>query len=203
MKKHILYLLLFTSIVLNAGDKLVNKPTSEVASIEEENKSSLYVGLGSGWSRLSDDYTDEYFQMIPITILAGYKINEYLSIEGRYYNNISDVKYDNGNTFNQSSDDFDTDFEMYSAFLKINYSLNSFNPYLLLGYGEVELSNIMGASRSENSFQYGIGILYNYSEHFKLFVDYVKLYHDKGFDNRAIDRTIDVDCITFGGIYEF
>jgi hypothetical protein len=61
----------------------------------------------------------------------------------------------------------------------------------------------MGASRSENSFQYGIGILYNYSEHFKLFVDYVKLYHDKGFDNRAIDRTIDVDCITFGGIYEF
>ncbi len=162
-----------------------------------------------GSLKLKNDFTKEHFKTKALTLQAGYKINDYLALEGRYTHHVGDVEYDHGtdHRVNESVDidDYPTDFTNIALYFKPSYSYEKVTAYALLGYGEVELTNIPlgGVDRAEAGFQWGIGLTYEVNENLSLFVDYVTLYDDKGFNYRATNSDIKVDALTVGVSYRF
>lgn len=201
MKKHIFLLisiLLFTKISFAEGN---------IPPIVK--KSAFYAGMGFSYMKLNNDLTDEEFNTNAVTLQAGYKYNNYLSVEGRYSHHVGDVEYKHGSTSNPYIDDYPTDFNNIAIYLKPIYPIGNLSLYALIGYGEVELTDIplggkyISADRAEDGFQWGAGIDYTFNENISLFVDYVQLYNDTGFDYRAIDADILVDIYTLGISYKF
>ncbi len=78
-----------------------------------------------------------------------------------------------------------------------------FNVYALLGYGGVQLGNLESGDAAESGFQWGLGASYDATETIAVFVDYVKLYDDTGFDYRAQLEDVDSDAWTLGVSYIF
>jgi len=172
-------------------------------------ESSFYVGVGFSGMRLNNDLTDEKFSANAVMLQAGYQYNHYLAIEGRYTFHVGDVEYKHGTTINLNYSDYPTDFENVALYLKPMYPIDDFSVYALLGYGEVGLTNIplggagISADRAESGFQWGLGAGYAFSEDISVFVDYVRMYDDTGFDKRAQDANIVADAWTFGISYKF
>jgi opacity protein-like surface antigen len=184
---------------LSAGD-IYQKAESPVAAIRSE---GLYIGLGSGWMRLKDHYTQEYFQTVPVALILGYRWNDYLGIEARYYRDSGRVRYDGGNTAAPDDSDFPTTFQAYGVYLKPSVPFEDLTLYGLLGYGYVSLSDIMGADREEHAWQYGGGVSWSFRPSWRLFIDYLHLYGDKGFDGRAKLRRVTSQVMTVGVTYAF
>ena len=135
--------------------------------------------------------------------------NLILSIEGRYVFHVGNINYDHGSNShtNKGKDinDYPADFTNIGIYLKPMYRIEHAAPYLLIGYGEVKLTNIPqgDADRAEAGFQWGVGISYIVNNHFSIYADYLCMYDDKGFDGRAVNRNIISDSWTFGLSYHF
>jgi opacity protein-like surface antigen len=205
MKKSLSVLLL--SHMLFAGGSiapaLVEKPLPvEKPTVDE---SAFYLGVGISGMRLKDDSTDEEFSAKGVMIQAGYQYNKNIAIEGRYTVSIGDTEYDHGKTHNADIGDYPSDFTNIGVYLKPMYPIGDLNLYALLGYGQVELTNIPigDVDRSEDGFQWGLGAEYIFADNISAFVDYVSLYDDKGFDYRAQNSDIVSDVWTFGISYRF
>ena len=197
------------SSTVSAGGK-ISIPESIPTVVEPLiDESAFYVGLGVSNMNLHDDFTDEEFSATGIMLQVGYQINKYFAVEGRYTRNIGDVEYDHGNTNNPDYDDYPTDFSNIAIYLKPMYPIDKLNIYALLGYGQVELTNIplggtgISADRAESGFQWGLGASYDVTDEIAVFVDYVKFYDDTGFDYRARQVNVDSDAWTFGVSYKF
>jgi len=205
MKKTILILSALTSFSL-AG-KNVGIPTSEIIAIEEPINISYYIGIGLSGFYLKNDLSKEEFKSYAGLVLGGINLNKYVSIEGRYYKSFGDMEYYKGNTGNINYDDFPGTFSDYSAFLKLKAPYKSFEPYLLVGYGEVNFDSLPYLSgrseRSEAGFQYGLGASYNFTNNISTFIDYTKLYDGKGFDGRALNADVSIDTFNIGFSYKF
>ena len=188
-----------------AGDtnlKNYQKALPEVKTIQD-NSSRFYVGLGSGYMNLEDDYTKEVFDTIPLVCSLGYRYNAYLAIEARYTRSIT-VRYDGGHTISLDDDDFPTTFENKALYIKPSYPVtNNVGLYVLLGYGEVSLSDIKGSDRIEDGFEWGIGLSYHISSRVNVFMDYTNLYNNNGFDGRAIHRNVTSGLFVLGASYAF
>ena len=171
--------------------------------------SSFYVGMGFSALSLNNDRTNEEFSANGMMLQAGYQYNRYIAVEGRYTLHMGDVEYDNGSTSNPNYDDYPTDFTNAAIYLKPMYPIDDFSIYALLGYGEVELTNIplggpgIGADRAESGFQWGLGGSYTFNENISGFVDYVRMYDGTGFNYRAMDADIVADAWTLGVSYKF
>ena len=187
-------------MTLYAGSKDVSEAVSPVISVDN---SGLYIGLGTGWMQLKDDFTKEYFETQPLLLQVGYQFHAYFAIEGRYLRDAGKVTYEKGITSNPNDDDFPTTFRNKALYLKPMYPMGDYTLYALLGYGEVSLCDILGADRAEKGFQWGVGISYDLSAHIKLFVDYTSLYEGHGFDGRAKVRNTHVDLVIAGASYVF
>jgi opacity protein-like surface antigen len=85
------------------------------------------------------------------------------------------------------------------------YPVGNFNLYALLGYGEVEITNIpLGdVDRAEDGFQWGLGAGYQVNNEISVFIDYTQMYNDTGFDYRAVNSDILADAWTLGLSYKF
>ena len=169
------------------------------------NESGLYIGVGISALKLKDHFTDEEFTANGVMLQAGYQYNKYLAIEGRYSFHVGDVAYDKGKLKGVNYDDYPTDFTNLGIYIKPMYSVDNFSAYALLGYGEVELTNIPqdDADRTEAGFQWGLGLGYDFHENVSIFVDYVRMYDDDGFDGRATNRNVVADAWTLGVTYKF
>ncbi len=185
---------------LYAGAKDISEAISPVVSVDD---SGFYMGLGTGWIQLKDDFTEEYFETQPLLLQAGYRLDTYFAIEGRYLRDVGKVSYENGTTSNPDNNDFPTTFRNKALYLKPMYPAGDYTLYALLGYGEVSLSDIRGADRTEKGLQWGVGISYTLSAHITLFVDYTSLYEGHGFDGRAKVRNTHVDLVIAGASYVF
>ena len=189
-----------------------------VATIEEPvvivpeviaDDSSFYLGVGFSAMSLNNDLTDEEFSANGMMLQAGYQYNRYIAIEGRYTFHVGDVEYDHGSTLNLNYDDYPTDFTNAAIYVKPMYPIDDFSIYALLGYGEVEMTNIpqggagISADRAESGFQWGLGASYAFNENISGFIDYVRMYDGTGFDHRAMDADIVSDAWTFGVSYKF
>ncbi len=202
MKNHILSLMSIMALSGTAyagGDIAPVEPVAEAPVVIDN--SAFYLGLGFGQAAVNDDYTNEEVDTNTVMLQAGYQYNQYVALEGRYTFGFN-TDYDPGNTGNASSD-YDDDFSSWGIYVKPMYPIGDFNIYALLGYGGVMLDNLEQGDAYESGFQWGLGAGYAFTENISVFVDYVSLYDDTGFDYRAQNRNIDSDTWTVGVSYKF
>jgi len=183
------------------GDIAPVEPVIETPVVIEE-QSPFYIGLGIGSTELNDDFTNEEISSNTIMLQAGYKYNEYVALEGRYSFGFN-TDYDRGNLNDSLSGDYDSDISNWGIYVKPIYPIGNFSLYALLGYGGVMLDDLENGDAYEDGFQWGLGADYAVNENFSVFVDYVALYDDTGFDYRAKNDDIDTDTWTLGVSYRF
>ena len=204
MKKNLLSLvsILALSGVSFAGGDMATavEPVVEIPEVVVDN-SAFYLGLGFGEAKVNDDDTSEEFKSTTMMLQAGYQYNEYVALEGRYTFGF-DTDYSPGNT-NSQSGDYNGDFSSWGIYVKHMYPIGDFNLYALLGYGGVMLDDLAGGDAYESAFQWGLGAGYAFTEQVSVFVDYVSLYDDTGFDYRARLDDVDSDTWTLGVSYKF
>ena len=200
-------LLSLNSMLIAGGDvvEIVEAEATEVITSE----SGFYLGLGVSRMALNNDYSGEEFSVTGLMLQAGYQYNRYLALEGRYSFDISDVQYDHGNVLQADIDNYPGNFSNLAAYVKGMYPIGDFRPYLLIGYGEVALTNIplggpgISADRAESGFQWGLGADYKFTESVSVFIDYLRAYDGNGFDGRAVDVDVSSDMWTLGVSYRF
>lgn len=162
-----------------------------------ENDNGFYVGLGYGLGKLEEDFHgdedgahtvfegSEKIDYDTIMLQAGYKFNQYLALEGRYWRSFGD----NGWTYRESgytagepytlseTGENGDNLEAFGIYLKPMYPLTEeLDIYALLGYGNVTLNDDdHGDWLDESDFQYGVGVSYDLTKNIAIFVDYMRL----------------------------
>lgn len=208
LSNRIVVLLVISSTILIGGGNVATLSQKKTVPVNVK-ENGFYVGLGMNRMALNNDYTDEEFSVTGLMLQAGYQYNQYLAIEGRYNFDIGDVDYDHGTVLHPDIDDYPGNFTNLAVYVKGTYPIGNFTPYVLLGYGEVALTNIplggpgISADRAEKGFQWGLGAGYQFTEAISFFVDYVRAYDGTGFDGRAADVDVSADIWTLGIRYTF
>ena len=176
-------------------------PVEEIVVAPVVDSSAFYIGLGIGDATINNDTTNEEFSSTTFMLQAGYQYNEYVAVEGRYSFGFS-TDYDMGTTYGIPGG-YDGDISSWGVYVKPMYPIGDFGVYALLGYGGVMLDDLSGGDAYESGFQWGLGASYAVSENISVFVDYVSLYDDTGFDYSAQLDDIDSDTWTAGMSYKF
>ena len=195
-------MLLSSTLAMAGGDiapvePAVNTPQVPEAA-EEPTATKFYAGLGYSCMQMGLDTPDvDISAMTGLSLAAGYDINQYLSVEGRYTVGLGDLNVETWNT----DEDKSWDMSNIALYLKPKYAINRFIVYGLLGYGQVTFDN--GTSYSENGIQYGAGLSTMVNDTFDVYVDYRRLYDDTGFDGFAEGRDVAVNSFTVGANYHF
>jgi opacity protein-like surface antigen len=121
---------------------------------------------------------------------AGYKFNQYVSVEGRYWIGLEeDVLVDNTlyNDFTANS---------WGLYVKPMYPVyDGLDVYALLGYASTSYDDVV---EDVDGFSWGLGIEYTFSNNIGLFIDYASLNYDSGTYNDDY-----VDTYNFGVNYKF
>jgi len=195
----IVSILALSGVAYAGGDIVPVEPIVETPVLMKQ--SPFYLGLGIGSAEVNDDFSSEEFSSTTLMLQAGYQYNPYIAVEGRYTFGL-DTDYDPGNTGALSSD-YDGDFSSWGLYVKPMYPIGDFSLYALLGYGGIMLDDLAGGDAYESGFQWGLGADYAINENFSVFLDYVTLYDDTGFDYRAQLDDVDADTWTLGVSYRF
>lgn len=173
----------------------VVEPIIEIQEAPIVDDSGFYVGLAYGYADISDDYTastgsfgnhEDNFNTYMLQ--AGYKFNQYIAVEGRYWDSVGDGDWTDrytlpdGRVFNTSGPC--SEFSAWGLYVKPMYPVTEeFDVYALLGYGNVDLSTEFGRDAkfldmNEDGFQWGLGASYELTDNVAVFADYVNLYND-------------------------
>ena len=172
--------------------------------------SSFYVGLGYSYMNINEKWPyattegsgEQDLNGNALTVLAGYNFNKYIAVEGRYSITLGDMTAE----FVEGDEtDIDAELSNIALYLKPMYPVGELTLYGLLGFGKVTLEAPNGEEFSESGFQWGLGAGYAVTEDVGVFVDYTRLYDDKGFDNfsEVQDRDFVIDSINVGVTYKF
>ncbi|HIP28170.1 MAG TPA: porin family protein [Sulfurovum sp.] len=163
--------------------------------------SGFYAGIGASVASTREesqnffDVEDGQDRTGDITLVAGYDINEYIAIEGRYQFSVAEE-----NILDKTS---------WGIFAKPQYSVTEdFKVYGLLGYGGLDVSgtNHIGSTiaADDTGFQWGLGASYEVYENISIFIDYLNI--ASGMSTTAFVTSnvdIDSDAFTIGVIYHF
>lgn len=212
MKKSFISLMAVYALsgLLYAGGDMVavEEPVVEVPMVVDE--SAWYVGIGFSSMSIDNDFTKEEFSTNAVMFQGGYQYNRYIALEARYWLNVGDLDYEHGRTINEDISDYPGDFTNGGIYLKPMYPVDNFSLYALLGYGQLEVTNIPPSTigvnagdREERAIQWGLGASYDFSETMSAFMDYVRMYDDVGLDGRAQNSDVLADAWTFGFTYKF
>lgn len=216
MKKIILSLAVISSLGFASGDAMLVVPTAE-----EIDDTGFYLGAGvsamsSRKSSVSMDIFNEKAgqdRLGNVELLAGYIVNDYLAIEGRYGFGITD-------------EDRVEMTSQWSIFLKPTYKFeddedrangeNYFSVYALLGYGGVKLEGVNGvvALVDKSGFQWGLGVSYTfretssdgnytYKDSWTVYADYASLGSNMEGLYYTGETEVSADAFTVGLIYKF
>jgi len=192
-------LLAITNSSAFAASKYVHltEPTTdiqkkEVVVVNDNVKyDGFYLGGGFTYMLLNDAVE---LRGHALTLIAGYYLNEYIGIEGRYTTTIDRVDTDTGAYVTSS----DIDMTNLGIYIKPMYNLTTgFSLYGLAGYGKAKADSL-----SEDGLQWGLGAKYELSNGVGLFFDYMNLYDGDDFDGTQIDHTF-YDATSFGATYTF
>jgi opacity protein-like surface antigen len=156
-------------------------------SVHAEDENNWYLGAQYSAQEVTS-LPDRKFKTVGV--VGGYQYNKYFALETRYNTGTSGYShpfYVNGASDDQYKEDIDT---QASLFIKASYPIfNSFGIYALAGLtkSEYEITTSRSATdlegnttttyphiikHSENGFTYGIGLNYQITEAFTLFIDY-------------------------------
>ncbi len=182
------------------GTAPVSEPAIVVPAVDDT-VSGFYAGLGASVAstRESDlnffDIENGQDRTGDVTLLAGYDINEYIAVEGRYQFSVAEE-----NIIDKTS---------WGIFAKPQYPITEdFKVYGLLGFGGFDVSgtNHVGTAIAvdDTGFQWGLGASYEVFENISIFIDYLKIatgMPTAAFVTSNVD--IDSDAFTIGVIYHF
>jgi opacity protein-like surface antigen len=163
---------------------------------------SFYAGIGYSYANANLDVPYYYFgqpfefdiQSDNINLLLGYEFNQYFAVEARYTASISDLDFDLQNGYIDKGLTWGGDMSNLGLYLKPKYQSGDVTVYALLGYGHIRLDIDNIGDRSENEFQWGLGLSMDVgssiiagTETF-IFLDYIRFYDD---EMSQMDFTID------------
>ena len=224
MKKTLLSIAL-SSLLFGSGIEELQELSTNLVPVEkvkpsyEANKSYLnnqsstdfnidfYLGAGAGYYSFDNDLSNENINSFSGTLIAGVNLNKYIGGEFRYSMNLGDMDYDKGNTLNPDYETFPSNLSSMSYLVKLRLDIDDFTPYVLLGYGTLDLSDMPPesgkADKSDATFQYGAGVSYGVTDNLSVFGDYLSLYRDDGYDDVAGAAYISSGLFTLGLTYTF
>ena len=216
MKKIILSLVAISSLGFADTDAV-----QIVEAADEIDNTGFYLGAGvNAMSTRKSSVSMDIFNVKSgqdrlgnIDLLAGYMINDFLAIEGRY-------------AFALSDEDRVEMTSQWSIFLKPMYKFeddedrangeNYFAIYALLGYGGVQLEGVndVVADVNGNGFQWGLGVSYTfrestyegdnqYKDSWTVYADYSNIANNMDGLYYTGEEQVDVDAFTVGIIYKF
>ena len=215
-----------SSFAVAGGDIApIQEPVVEVPEVVAPSVGGFYLGLAygylnttntlssdNGWLTQSVDLWDDSYG--EVMIQAGYKFNEYVAVEGRYWFGVSNGSWLNpgGTSGIVGSEAGDISFDAFGIYVKPMYPVTeSFNVYALLGYGSISAS-LDGGDRWDDEadadgFSWGIGAEYAFNENISVFVDYTSIYDDStdytDVDYGTITSDVSANVIDFGVTYKF
>ena len=212
-----------STFAVAGGDIAPVEPVVETPMVEEVSTGGFYAGIA--YSLMGSDITtstydanqnlvdrfDLSLDMGAVMLDLGYKFNDYIAVEGRYWigiNSDSDNILHDGNQY----DPLDTDSDAWGIYVKPMYPVtDSFDIYGLLGYGSASLNDTSAFGDDVDGISWGVGASYAFSDSWSLFVDYVA-FTDDTLTNNAITNALGVDdssydhefdTLNFGINYQF
>jgi opacity protein-like surface antigen len=173
---------------LMAGGNIDLVEPAKVTLEEPVSDSGFYLGLGYGNTGHNRDYTvNSNLQknafdknLDAVLFQAGYKINSYFAVEGRYWLGLDDTIINDRKTI------VNCNLDTWAVYLKPMYPVTEkFDVYALLGYGkaqyDLDTTNIAPITTFKDAydgFSWGLGATYNFTNNISVFVDYVNIYDD-------------------------
>jgi opacity protein-like surface antigen len=146
----------------------------------------FYAGVGFGGMKGNGENSAKGAS---ISLITGYSLSSYASIEVRYATLIADADY--GNTTKNIT------MSNVAIYLKQLLPLSSsFAPYGLLGYGSTNFDG-----DTDSGLQWGIGLNYMLNEKVTLFADYIS--HYSGDLDKKLVEDIDITSFNLGSTYKF
>lgn len=195
-------ILTMSTFALAGGDIAPVEPVVETPYVEEST-GAFYLGAAYSMINVEGDATNYSAELDydGYMLQAGYKFNEYVAVEGRYWASLSDGDLTVGGiTYNGSSD---IDVDAWGLYVKPMYPVTeAFDIYALLGYSNVE-TNAAGNGFDDDSFSWGLGAAYSFTDNVAVFVDYVTLYDDEVTNVNNIIADYTADTWNFGVTYKF
>ncbi|SFV50685.1 putative outer membrane protein A [hydrothermal vent metagenome] len=209
--------------IAGGGITPIEEPAVEVpAAVAPITDEGFYLGLGYGYLNATIDYDianltvnalDDSFG--EIMLQAGYKFNQYVAVEGRYWFAVSNGSFLNpggrSGVAGEVGDDLDIDG--WGIYVKPMYPVTeAFDVYALLGFGGISYTLDNGnwfdyTDDSQTGFSWGLGVSFDFTENVSAFVDYVTLYDDTNSyvdpDLGNIDEDTKIDTINVGITYKF
>jgi len=147
------------------------------------NDSGLYLGLGyaatniditiDGLNAKDQDILDASTDSI--ILLAGYDINKYFGVEGRYYLNATEAAFEYELRNTPLSGAYKA--ESFALYAKPQYNLGLITLYGLLGvsFNDYTVNTLLGGSNNDALFSWGGGAKFNVTQSLGLFVDYTDM----------------------------
>ncbi len=205
MKKALLLSVVASTMIMAGGDIAPVEPVIETPVVIEEDTGAFYLGLGYGYfdaeltSNIGLQQENAEADMDTILFQAGYEFNQYVAIEGRYWLGVSDL------------DDAEGDYSTWGIYVKPQYPVSeAFNIYALLGYASTTLEPDNAAIEylDTDSFSWGIGAEYKFTENVSLFLDYTDLGETDEFTFNGVDLSTNsieatIYTVNFGLTYRF
>ncbi|BDM66185.1 hypothetical protein NFHSH190041_36370 [Shewanella sp. NFH-SH190041] len=133
-----------------------------------------YIGGNYAAIEYTESGLDPELSLGAISVIGGYRFNEYIAIEARAGFGAGDDSY-NGVKLELDS--------YYGAYAKLGMPIENFYPYILAGYtrGELTLSAMgFSISDSDSDISYGIGLGYQINQNFSLNAEYSNLLDKDG-----------------------
>ena len=168
------------------------------APVFEETPGNFFVGLSYSCYDIKEgedvnlDINDDFEAAM---IQAGYKYNEYVAFEFRYWFGIEEDVF-NYNTMELNRD---SNADSWGIYVKPMYPVwEGLSVYGLLGYASTSFDMSRTSLDDVDGFSYGLGAEYTFENNIKLFVDYTSLYSDSMTYNDNY-----VDGYNFGIGYRF
>jgi len=143
---------------------------------------------------------------------AGYKFNEYIAAEARYWYGVGDVTFDH-NFFKSVKGD--TDMDAWGIYAKPILPINQeFDIYGMLGYASSTMENKTftdnGIPGELKGLSWGLGASYDVNENVSVFADYVAFTKDTVTNNSVTGAVLGkgsydhkYDTLNFGANYKF
>ncbi|MEA3433707.1 MAG: porin family protein [Campylobacterota bacterium] len=190
----------------------VEEPVVVVPEVIEESTGGFYLGAAygllsadteetfPGGNLTYDTRSDDFSQFM---LQAGYKFNDYVAVEGRYWIGMDDNSWDNLVHGNVTAE-----IDTWGIYVKPMYPVTeNFDIYALLGYADADYS-ISGSGYTYDApafdgFSWGIGADYSFTESIAIFVDYVALYDDTYVNTAGNNVDVTIDTWNFGVTYQF
>ena len=192
-------------------EPVLTTPVVTMPSVPTYSSAGFYVGLAYAYAMENEragfapaDITplDDAAWELSGMMMAGYQVNDYFSVEGRFTANLDDVKY-------SDRDVEDYDLTNAALYAKVMYPVAPLaNVYALLGYGETTIEDKnKGDESKSDGLQWGVGAAYKINENVSLFADYTKLATEDEYEVDSAEYSglpdLDVGSVNLGVAYKF